>query len=103
METVEQDMENNTQRSSSSSNLSLFYEPELPSDFNRCGKVISIHVDNFMCHENFTVEFGPNTNFLVGKNGSGKSATITALTVPLAVRPAYRSSSKTAKGQPISK
>ncbi|XP_017154099.1 structural maintenance of chromosomes protein 6-like [Drosophila miranda] len=94
IETVEQDMENNTwspqstgsrnsQRSSSSSNLSLLYEPELPSDFNRCGKVISIHVENFMCHENFTVEFGPNTNFLVGKNGSGKSATITALTVGL--------------------
>ncbi|EDW28997.1 GL18652 [Drosophila persimilis] len=36
-----------------------------------------------MCHENFTVEFGPNANFLVGKNGSGKSATITALTVGL--------------------
>ncbi|XP_017140539.2 structural maintenance of chromosomes protein 6 [Drosophila miranda] len=65
----------------SSSSLTLLYEPDVPSEFNRCGKVISIHLENFMCHESFTVEFGPNTNFLVGKNGSGKSATITALTV----------------------
>ncbi|SPP82690.1 structural maintenance of chromosomes protein 6 [Drosophila guanche] len=71
-----------SQRSYSSFNLSC--EPQLPNEFNRCGKVISIHLENFMCHESFTVDFGPNTNFLVGKNGSGKSAVITALSLGLA-------------------
>ncbi|XP_022224890.2 structural maintenance of chromosomes protein 6 [Drosophila obscura] len=68
----------------SCSSLSLSCEPEIPCEFNRCGKVISIHLENFMCHENFTVDFGPNINFLVGKNGSGKSAVITALSLGLA-------------------
>ncbi|EFR02817.1 hypothetical protein MGYG_09099 [Nannizzia gypsea CBS 118893] len=38
---------------------------------------------NFMCHEHFSVELGPLINFIVGKNGSGKSAILTALTLCL--------------------
>jgi len=34
-----------------------------------------------MCHANLEVDFGPNINFIVGENGSGKSAILTALTV----------------------
>lgn len=37
-----------------------------------------------MCHSNMYIEFGPNINFLVGSNGSGKSAVITALALGLA-------------------
>lgn len=48
------------------------------------GIVESITLKNFMCHSllgPFT--FGPNVNFVVGNNGSGKSAILTALIVAL--------------------
>lgn len=38
---------------------------------------------NFMCHDHFNVELGPLINFIVGKNGSGKSAILTAITLCL--------------------
>ncbi|EEH40083.2 hypothetical protein PAAG_08932 [Paracoccidioides lutzii Pb01] len=38
---------------------------------------------NFMCHEHFSVDLGPLINFIVGKNGSGKSAILTAITLCL--------------------
>ena len=38
---------------------------------------------NFMCHDQFSVELGPLINFIVGKNGSGKSAILTAITLCL--------------------
>ncbi|KAL2816854.1 P-loop containing nucleoside triphosphate hydrolase protein [Aspergillus cavernicola] len=36
-----------------------------------------------MCHDHFQVELGPLINFIVGKNGSGKSAVLTAITLCL--------------------
>lgn len=45
---------------------------------------MSVRLRNFMCHSNMYIEFGPNINFLVGSNGSGKSAVITALALGLA-------------------
>ncbi|KAJ5110745.1 hypothetical protein N7532_001280 [Penicillium argentinense] len=38
---------------------------------------------NFMCHDHFSVELGPLINFIIGKNGSGKSAILTAITLCL--------------------
>ncbi|RAH53861.1 DEAD-domain-containing protein [Aspergillus piperis CBS 112811] len=36
-----------------------------------------------MCHDHFYVDLGPLINFIVGKNGSGKSAVLTAITLCL--------------------
>jgi structural maintenance of chromosomes protein 6 len=36
---------------------------------------------NFMCHEHLSIQVGPLINFIIGHNGSGKSAVLTALTI----------------------
>ncbi|KAI8939595.1 hypothetical protein NX059_003359 [Plenodomus lindquistii] len=47
------------------------------------GIIEEIQCINFMCHEHLTVPLGPNINFIIGHNGSGKSAVLTALTICL--------------------
>ena len=47
------------------------------------GILEEVHVEDFMNHKNFTYELGPLINFICGKNGSGKSAILTALTLCL--------------------
>ncbi|KAJ9666526.1 Structural maintenance of chromosomes protein 6 [Coniosporium apollinis] len=41
---------------------------------------------NFMCHSKLEVHFGPLINFIIGHNGSGKSAVLTALTLCLGAK-----------------
>ncbi|KAL1619236.1 Structural maintenance of chromosomes protein 6 [Diplodia seriata] len=41
---------------------------------------------NFMCHAHLTVPLGPLINFVIGHNGSGKSAVMTALTLCLGAK-----------------
>ncbi|KAL4783966.1 P-loop containing nucleoside triphosphate hydrolase protein [Aspergillus varians] len=55
-------------------------EPNLPSEH---GILERVECYNFMCHDHFQVELGPLINFIVGKNGSGKSAVLTAITLCL--------------------
>eukprot|EP00937_MAST-01D_sp_MAST-1D-sp2_P005072 g5072.t1 len=50
------------------------------------GVVTKIGVENFMCHRNFSIELGPNVNFITGKNGSGKSAILAALQMCLGAK-----------------
>ncbi|AMD19910.1 HCL241Wp [Eremothecium sinecaudum] len=45
------------------------------------GYIKRITLKNFMCHEHFELDFGPCLNFIVGSNGSGKSAILTAITI----------------------
>ncbi len=47
------------------------------------GIIESVTMVNFMCHERLHVELGPLLNFITGKNGSGKSAILTAITLCL--------------------
>lgn len=47
------------------------------------GILESIHCVNFMCHESLHITLGPHLNFIVGENGSGKSAILTAITICL--------------------
>ncbi|XP_068436036.1 structural maintenance of chromosomes protein 6 [Clinocottus analis] len=48
------------------------------------GLIESITLKNFMCHHWLgPFQFGPNVNFIIGNNGSGKSAILTALIVGL--------------------
>jgi chromosome segregation ATPase len=42
-----------------------------------------IRCQNFMCHGDLQIKLGPLINFIIGHNGSGKSAVLTALTICL--------------------
>lgn len=47
------------------------------------GIISSVEVHNFMCHKYVTFKFGPQVNFIIGNNGSGKSAALSAIIVAL--------------------
>lgn len=52
----------------------------------RAGRILKIYLKNFMCHSALEINLNSNTNFIVGRNGSGKSAILTALIVGLGGR-----------------
>uniref|UniRef100_A0A6I8PMA1 Structural maintenance of chromosomes protein 6 n=1 Tax=Xenopus tropicalis TaxID=8364 RepID=A0A6I8PMA1_XENTR len=63
------------------------------------GIIESISLRNFMCHSMLgPFRFGPNVNFVVGNNGSGKSAILTALIVGLGGKAAFTNRGSTIKG-----
>lgn len=47
------------------------------------GIIISVNMINFMCHEKLHVTLGPLINFIIGVNGSGKSAALSAIAICL--------------------
>ncbi|ODQ79032.1 hypothetical protein BABINDRAFT_162101 [Babjeviella inositovora NRRL Y-12698] len=55
-------------------------EGTLPST---AGVIEKIVLKNFMCHDHLEVALGPQLNFIIGNNGSGKSAILTGLSVGL--------------------
>lgn len=54
----------------------------------KAGVIESLVLRNFMCHEYFEIEFGPQLNFIIGRNGSGKSAILTGISVGLGAKAA---------------
>lgn len=57
--------------------------PKVTAVVPQPGAIEYMELLNFMCHEYLEVRLGPQVNFVVGHNGSGKSAILTALTVSL--------------------
>ncbi|KAK5648751.1 hypothetical protein RI129_003643 [Pyrocoelia pectoralis] len=49
----------------------------------RAGTISCMVLKNFMCHSHLEVVFDQNINYLIGRNGSGKSAILTSLVVGL--------------------
>lgn len=47
------------------------------------GIIESVTCQNFMCHTYLEIALGPLINFIIGHNGSGKSAILTAITICL--------------------
>lgn len=47
------------------------------------GVIEEVYCRNFMCHSKLRIKLGPLINFIIGHNGSGKSAVLTALTMCL--------------------
>ncbi|KAG6333299.1 hypothetical protein ID866_5786 [Astraeus odoratus] len=47
------------------------------------GIIECIEMTNFMCHPRLKFTFGPQINFIIGHNGSGKSAVLSAITIAL--------------------
>lgn len=50
------------------------------------GIIETVTCINFMCHSRLHVELGPLLNFIVGENGSGKSAVLTGITLCLGAK-----------------
>lgn len=56
---------------------------ESPSELLTMGVIQRVDMINFMCHRNLSIPLGPRINFIIGHNGSGKSAILTAITIAL--------------------
>ncbi|XP_067006595.2 structural maintenance of chromosomes protein 6 [Anabrus simplex] len=54
-----------------------------PSHEKHSGFIEKLRLKNFMCHSSLEITLNQNINFIVGRNGSGKSAILSAIVVGL--------------------
>ncbi|CAN3371743.1 hypothetical protein DIURU_002957 [Diutina rugosa] len=52
----------------------------------KSGWIQKLELFNFMCHDHFVINLHPQINFIIGRNGAGKSAILTGLLVAFGVR-----------------
>lgn len=78
-------------------NIELYKEMAVIEGSVRSGKILRMQLKNFMCHSNLIVDFNPNITIIVGNNGSGKSAILTALALGLGCRASSTSRSNSIK------
>ncbi|KAM4695476.1 structural maintenance of chromosomes protein 6 isoform 2-T2 [Discoglossus pictus] len=80
-------------------NMSANFGQSSQSGTGEVGIIESIYLKNFMCHSILgPFKFGPNVNFVVGNNGSGKSAVLTALIVGLGGKASITNRGSSIKG-----
>ncbi|ELP93381.1 structural maintenance of chromosomes protein, putative [Entamoeba invadens IP1] len=61
-----------------------------------CGTIKRIELENFMCHRHLLLDLSPQVNFIVGENGSGKSAILVALAICFGAKAQFTSRGKRA-------
>lgn len=64
----------------------------------RAGTIMFMVLKNFMCHSLLKVNFTNNISIIIGKNGSGKSAILTALVVGLGGKASLTNRGSSVKG-----
>ncbi|KAI8073273.1 hypothetical protein BC940DRAFT_290968 [Gongronella butleri] len=62
------------------------FRTEKNSGTTLAGTVARVELFNFMCHKYLVMDFGPKINFVIGHNGSGKSAVLTAMMIALGAK-----------------
>ena len=75
---------------------SSFQSSWFTQDTPEVGVIERITLNNFMCHTVQDIRFGARANFLIGNNGSGKSAVMTGVVIGLGGK-----ASSTSRGQSI--
>lgn len=61
-------------------------DSDLEEPSQKAGYIRKLTLKNFMCHDHFELSFGAQMNFIIGRNGSGKSAILTGISVGLGAK-----------------
>lgn len=64
----------------------------------KAGAIEQLEVFKFMCHDYLVINFGPQANFIIGRNGSGKSAILTGIILALGGKASTTSRATSLKG-----